>query len=37
MYSKNGHGFRMRDEGLPSDTWIERFYDWTLGKGIAKK
>ncbi len=37
MYSKGGHGFGMRDKGLPSDTWIERFYDWTLVEGIATK
>lgn len=28
MYSKGGHGFGMRTQGLPSDHWIERFYDW---------
>ncbi|MBI9058085.1 MAG: alpha/beta hydrolase [Labilibaculum sp.] len=37
MYSKGGHGFGMREKGLPSDTWIERFYDWTLVEGIAQK
>ena len=29
MYSKGGHGFGMQAQGLPSDTWIERFYDWS--------
>ncbi|WP_188371073.1 alpha/beta hydrolase [Muriicola marianensis] len=33
MYSKGGHGFGMRSQGLPSDSWIERFYDW----GIAEE
>ncbi len=33
MYSKGGHGFGMREQGLPSDSWIERFYDW----GIAEE
>ncbi len=33
MYSKGGHGFGMKKQDLPSDTWIERFYDW----GIAEK
>lgn len=33
MYSKGGHGFGMRPQGLPSDSWIERFYDW----GIAEE
>ncbi|GEO10885.1 GDSL-type esterase/lipase family protein [Segetibacter aerophilus] len=28
MYSKGGHGFGMRVQHLPSDTWIERFGDW---------
>ena len=27
MYSKGGHGFGMKQQNLPSDTWIERFYD----------
>ena len=33
MYSKGGHGFGMRKQGLPSDNWIQRFYDW----GIVEK
>ncbi len=28
MYSTGGHGFGMRVQYLPSDTWIERFGDW---------
>jgi acetyl esterase/lipase len=28
MYSQGGHGFGMRVQHLPSDTWIERFADW---------
>ena len=28
IYRKGGHGFGMREQGLPSDRWIERFYDW---------
>jgi acetyl esterase/lipase/lysophospholipase L1-like esterase len=28
MYSKGGHGFGMKVQHLPSDTWIERFGDW---------
>lgn len=28
MYSKGDHGFGMRVQHLPSDTWIERFGDW---------
>ncbi|MBC2839971.1 alpha/beta hydrolase [Robiginitalea sp. SC105] len=29
MYSRGGHGFGMREQGLPSDSWISRFYDWS--------
>ena len=28
IYSKGGHGFGMDKQGLPADTWIERFYAW---------
>lgn len=28
MFSKGGHGFGMRVQHLPSDTWIDRFGDW---------
>lgn len=28
MYSYGGHGFGMRKQNLPSDSWIERFGDW---------
>lgn len=34
MYSKGGHGFGMYPQGLPSDTWIERFYDWALNEKL---
>ena len=38
MYSKGGHGFGMVENGLPSDKWIERFYDWAIAeKFIVKK
>ncbi len=35
MYAKGGHGFGMRKLGLPSDKWIERFYDWSISEGIT--
>ena len=35
MYSKGGHGFGMKPQGLPSDHWITRFYDWALAEGLA--
>jgi acetyl esterase/lipase len=28
MYATGGHGFGMKSQGLPSDTWIDRFGDW---------
>jgi len=28
IYSNGRAGFGMRKQGLPSDTWIERYYDW---------
>jgi len=34
MYSKGGHGFGMKKQGLPSDTWIERFYDWAVAEEL---
>ncbi|MDF4221747.1 alpha/beta hydrolase [Maribacter sp. M208] len=39
MYSKGGHGFGMKKQNLPSDNWIERFYEWALIEGLtlAKK
>lgn len=36
MYSKGGHGFGMKKQGMPSDTWIERFYDWSVSEGLTK-
>jgi len=27
-YARGGHGFGVRRQSLPSDTWIERFLDW---------
>ncbi|MFN8492232.1 MAG: alpha/beta hydrolase [Caldilineaceae bacterium] len=28
IYSKGGHGFGMKTQGLPSDQWIERLGEW---------
>lgn len=36
MYSKGGHGFGMRKQGLPSDQWIQRFYEWSVAEGLVK-
>jgi len=35
MYSRGGHGFGMNTQNLPSDTWIERFYDWAVAEQIV--
>jgi acetyl esterase/lipase len=37
MYAKGGHGFGMRKQGLPSDEWIDRFWDWMQMQGMARK
>jgi acetyl esterase/lipase len=36
VYSKGGHGFGMRKQNLPIDTWIERFGDWLGVQGLLK-
>jgi acetyl esterase/lipase len=36
IYSKGGHGFGIRKQGLPSDTWIDRFADWLNMQGLLK-
>ena len=36
MYAKGGHGFGMRRQNLPSDTWIQRFGDWLGQQGLLK-
>ena len=37
MFSKGGHGFGMRKQGLPSDHWIDRFGDWLTLQGWLKQ
>ncbi|WP_432709959.1 alpha/beta hydrolase [Pedobacter sp.] len=34
IYEKGDHGFGMSKQGLPSDTWIDRFGDWLQSKGL---
>jgi acetyl esterase/lipase len=34
IYSQGGHGFGMTEQGLPSDTWIDRFGDWLQVQGL---
>ena len=35
MYAHGGHGFGMRTQHLPSDTWIDRFLDWFDATGLG--
>ncbi len=37
IYQKGGHGFGMRKNGVPTDTWYERFGDWMKMQGYLKK
>ena len=34
IYSKGGHGFGMKTQGLPSDTWSDRLSDWLNVQGF---
>ena len=34
IYEKGGHGFGMRKQGLPTDTWYERFGEWLKLQGL---
>jgi acetyl esterase/lipase len=36
IYSKGGHGFGMRPQGLPSDHWIDCFGDWLQAQGVLE-
>jgi acetyl esterase/lipase len=37
MYARGGHGFGMRTQDLPSDSWIDRFLDWFDATGLGTK
>jgi len=37
IYSKGGHGFGMNTQGLPPDSWIERFAEWLGAQGFLAK
>nr|WP_293841826.1 alpha/beta hydrolase [uncultured Arsenicibacter sp.] len=37
IYEKGGHGFGMRKQNLPVDSWYERFGDWLVNQGLMKK
>jgi len=36
MYAKGGHGFGMKKQDLPSDEWIQHFYDWMVAEGLTE-
>ena len=37
IYEKGGHGFGMRKQNIPTDTWYERFGEWLKTQGYLKK
>lgn len=37
IYAAGGHGFGMNQQGLPIDSWIERFADWMGQQGFLKR
>lgn len=36
-YASGGHGFGMIPQGLPTDNWIERFYEWLAALGMVEE
>lgn len=36
IYARGGHGFGMKKQHLPTDTWIDRFGDWLGVQGLLK-
>ena len=36
MYAKGGHGFGMRQHGIPTDHWIDRFAEWLQLENFLK-
>ena len=35
LYAQGGHGFGMNRQGLPSDGWIDRFWEWLVAQGFG--
>jgi dienelactone hydrolase len=35
VYAGGRAGFGMRKQGLPSDTWVDRYYDWLRAQGFC--
>ncbi len=36
IYAKGGHGFGMQRQGIPTDSWIDRFGEWLDLQGFLK-
>ncbi len=36
LYAQGGHGFGMRTQHLPSDTWMDRFLEWFDAAGLRQ-
>ena len=37
LYAQGGHGFGMRAQNYPSDTWIERYGEWLEAQGLLQR
>ena len=37
LYAQGGHGFGMRTQNYPSDSWIERYGDWLEAQGLLQR
>jgi len=37
MYEQGKHGFGTKKQGLPVDTWLDRFTDWLVMRGLIKQ
>jgi hypothetical protein len=37
LYARGNHGFGMKKQNIPTDNWIERFYDWMGVQGLLNK
>jgi acetyl esterase/lipase len=35
IYARGGHGFALIPQGLPVDTWIDRFWEWLQAEGFV--
>lgn len=37
IYAEGGHGFALWPQGLPADTWIDRFWVWLQAEGFVPR